>query len=36
MGGMGSEVVFETKEPLVCKNPIDLLLELEETTSTKR
>ena len=36
MGGMGSETVFETKEPMVCKNPFELLLELAETPSTER
>ena len=27
MGGMGSEAVLETKEPLVCKSPLQLLMD---------
>ena len=36
MGGIGSEAVFETKGPMECKSPLELLLELVETPSTKR
>ena len=36
MGGMGSEDVFEAKEPMVCKSSLELLLELAETPTTKR
>ena len=36
MGGMGAEVVFEVRESLVCKNPLNLLLELEENPLAER
>ena len=36
MGGMGSETVFVTKEPMVCKNPFESVLELVETPLTER
>ena len=36
MGGMGTEIVFEARDFLVCKSPIKLLLELAENPSAKR
>ena len=36
MGGMGTEVVFEVRESLVCKNSLELLLELAKNPSTER
>ena len=36
MGGLGAEALFETGESLVCKDPLELLLELAETPSAQR
>ena len=36
MGGVGAEVVFETREPLVCQNSFDLFVELAENSAAER
>ena len=36
MGGMGSEVLSVAREPLECKGPFELFLELAKNPSTKR
>ena len=36
MGGMGLKALFETGEFVVCKDPVELLLELAENPSAQR
>ena len=35
MGGVGAEVLSAAREPLECKGPYELFLELAENPSTK-
>ena len=35
MGGVGAEVIFAAREPLECKGPFELFLELAENPSTE-
>ena len=36
MGGVGAEVIFAAREPLECKGPFEMFLELAENPSTER